>query len=234
MHLNSEKKKVTVWLAKMPKYLGEQIMKLGNGSYIGSLQVVPTQQGSSCSIKFSDSILSSGIPREHNIEIKDRNNNMYLVSNDRNKMIIEGVINKECFINPVMNADYIRFKKTQKTQSTNHEEKVKVIDYFAEVKRNAKYSSLREMEMLAKKRKQMLQDKKRERLEREDVLEIIFNAFEKHDLWTVRDLADFSGQPVAYIQELVNEICVLNKKDHKNTYELKPEFKNDHQQKFSY
>ena len=234
MHLNSDKKKITVWLAKVPKYLGDRILALNGGSLIGSLQVIQTAQGSSCCVKFSDTILSGGIPKEHNIEIKDRNTNMYLVSDDGKRMAIEGVINKECFINPVMNADYLRFKRAQKTQNNNVEEKVKVIDYFAEVKRNAKYSSLREMEILARRRKQMLQEKKRERLDREDVLEILFNAFEKHEFWTIRDLADFSGQPVAYIQELVNEICNLNKKDHKNTYELKPEFKNDQQQKFNY
>ncbi|XP_077301486.1 general transcription factor IIF subunit 2-like [Arctopsyche grandis] len=128
---------------------------------------------------------------------------MYLISNDKKKMYIEGTVNKECFVQPVVNAEYLKFKRSLKETEN---EKVKVLDYFAEVKRNGKYSSLREMEVLAKKRKQMLQEKKRERLEREDVLEILFNAFEKHDLWTVRDLADFSGQPVAYIQELVNEV----------------------------
>lgn len=229
MHLHSDKKKVTVWLAKVPRYLGERIMSLNGGSLIGSLQIDQTPQGTRCNIKLENNIVNSGIPKEHNIEIKDRNTNMYLVSNDSKKMTVEGVVNKECFINPVVNAEYLKFKRSLKNSSDNTEEKVKVIDFFAEVKRNAKYSSLREMDVLAKKRKQMLQDKKRERLDREDVLEILFNAFEKHDLWTVRDLADFSGQPVAYIQELVNEVCTLNKKDHKNTYELKPEFKDDNQ-----
>lgn len=228
MHLNSEKKKVTVWLAKMPKYLGERIMSLNSGATIGSLQINQTPQGSTCTLQISDSILNSGIPKEHTIEIKDRNTSMYLISSDQKKMNIEGVVNKECFVNPVVNSEFLRFKRSLKAKED--EEKVKMIDYFAEVKRNAKYSSLREMEILAKKRKQMLQEKKRERLEREDVLEIMFNAFEKHDLWTVRDLADFSGQPVAYIQELVNEVCNLNKKDHKNTYELKAEFKDSNQQ----
>lgn len=234
MHLNSEKKKLSVWLTKVPKYLGEQILKLRKGSVVGTLNVERSSLAEvpALKIKLSNALLGTGIPTEHIIEIKDKEKPMYLVSHSKDgavlnegAMEVEGIINKECFIRPVINSEYLQYKRRMKSTEQSTEERVKVIDYFAEVKRNAKYSTLKEMEMLARKRKQMLQDKKRERLEKADVMEIVFNAFEKHERWTVRDLADFSGQPVAYIQEIVNEICVLNKKDHKNTYELKPEYK---------
>ena len=54
---------------------------------------------------------------------------------------------------------------------------------------------------------------------------MVFKAFEKYSSWTVKDLADFCGQPVAFIQEIVSDICVLNKKDLKNMYELRPEYR---------
>lgn len=228
MHLNSKKKNLSIWLAKVPKYLGEQILKLNKGSSIGILQIDRISDSTTLQIKLSDIICNTGIPKEHTIEVRDKEKPMYLSSHsikgNKEEMSIEGMINKECFIRPRMNKEYLNFKKMSNKEET--EEKVKILDHFEELKRTAKYGTLKEMEILAKKRKQMLQDKKRERLERNDVMEIVFNAFEKHERWTVRDLADFSGQPVAYIQELVNEICVLNKKDHKNTYELKPEYKN--------
>ncbi|ELA40949.1 uncharacterized protein VICG_02038 [Vittaforma corneae ATCC 50505] len=234
MRLNSEKKKLSVWLTKVPKYLGEQILKLRKGSVVGTLSVGRSSPAETpaLQIKLSNALLDTGIPTEHIIEIKDKGKCMYLASHCRDNaelneetMDVEGIINKECFIRPVLNSEYLQYKRRMKNAEESTEEKVKVIDYFAEVKRSAKYSTLKEMDILARKRKQMLQDKKRERLEKTDVMEIVFNAFEKHKRWTVRDLADFSGQPVAYIQEIVNEICVLNKKDHKNTYELKPEYK---------
>ncbi|KAI5173208.1 transcription initiation factor TFIIF subunit beta [Pancytospora epiphaga] len=81
--------------------------------------------------------------------------------------------------------------------------------------------------MMARNRKIMLQEKKRERLDSQDVYDMIFNAYEKRPLWTVKDLADFTGQPTAYIQELIADICVLNKKDHRHAYELKPEYKDN-------
>lgn len=279
MEFNTKKKKLTVWLAKVPKYLGEQIINQRRGTTIGNIEVEKTSDEiPSLKIRFSNMILNNGsIPKEHIIEIKDKPNTMYLVSHSGNMsnsninsnintninsnmnvsrsnnkstntskpttnnnktnatnnnkttnkstFEVEGLINKECFVRPVINAEYLQFKRKQKNQQESTEEKVKVIDYFSEVKRSAKYSALKEMDLLARKRKLMLQGKKRERLEKSDVMEIVFNAFEKHSFWTVKDLADFSGQPIAYIQEIVNEICVMNKKDHKNTYELKPEYK---------
>lgn len=218
MDLNTDKKKITVWLAKLPKYLGERITKLQNNATAGKLHI----NGSEIKIRFSDSVLSSGIPTEYTVDLREKDNGMYLV-NSKN-MNIQGHINKECFIKPVINSQYLEFKRNlSKTKDLVAE--TMVVDYYTEAKRTSKYSSIKEMDILARKRKEMLQSKKRERLNKEDVMEIVFNAFEKHSLWTVKDLADFSGQPLAYIQEIVNEICVLNKRDHKNTYELRPEYK---------
>lgn len=231
MEFNTKKKKLTVWLTKVPKYIGEQIMNQRKGTIIGNIEVDKTEnQSPSLKIRFSNLILNGGIPKEHVIEIKDKPSTMYIVSTNNNdnknrRMDVEGLVNKECFIRPVLNKEYLEYKRKQKAKEEFEEEKVQVIDYFSEVKRSAKYSVLKEMDTLARKRKLMLQGKKRERLEKSDVMEIVFNAFEKHSFWTVKDLADFSGQPIAYIQEIVNEICVMNKKDHKNTYELKPEYK---------
>lgn len=231
MHLKTEKKNLSVWLARVPKYLGEKIMGLRRGSLIGTLGISRPTAGNSVTLQVKLANTLTGIPLEHIIEMRERDNFMYLVNHDTSSenptsMEVEGVVNKECFIRPVINAEYLEFKRKMKNREEVAEEKTKVVDYFSEVKRSAKYSTLKEMDLLARKRKQMLQGRKRERLEKGDIMEIVFNAFEKHERWTVRDLADFSGQPVAYIQEIVNEVCMLNKQDHKNTYELKPEYKN--------
>lgn len=268
MILNTDKKKVTVWLAKLPKYLGEKILSADREIRIGTLNINRKENDNQVTIEISDTLKGTGIPTEYTISIKDQDKPMYILQNDANRskgsnavdspsinsrrsvpdlskvknksfsellkdspfpeegsFSIQGVINKECFIRPVINEKYLEYKKAMQSLAEQNESTVKMIDYFAEVRKGEKYGSLKEMDILARKRKKQLQDKKRERLDKQDVIDIIFNAFEKHEFWTVRDLADFSGQPVAYIQELVSEICVLNKKDHRNTYELKPEYK---------
>lgn len=191
------------------------------GTVLGSLGVEKTEMGATLDFQLSKMIQDTGIPKKYIVEMKEKEKGMYLVTQGKG-MEVEGIVNKEVFIRPVMNSEYLEFKRRMRAAE---EEKVKVIDYFSEMKRSGKYSMLKEMDVLARKRKQMLQEKKRERLDKEAVMEILFNAFEIHERWTVKDLADFSGQPVAYMQEIVNEVCVLNKRDHRNTYELKPEYK---------
>lgn len=225
MNIDTSNKKVTVWIAKVPKYIGEKMMQCEEETVMGTLSIDRTETGVSLGIKLSDEMLSTGIPAEHIIDVKQRDGNAYIIGGVPESISIDGCIDKECFIRPVINAEYLSFKKSQKTE--NVESEVKIIDYFTEIRKGEKYGSLKELDSLAKKRKVMLQEKKRERLDSQDVLDMIFNAYEQHNLWTVKDLADFTGQPVAYIQELVSDICVLNKKDHKNSYELKPEYRHN-------
>lgn len=226
MIFNTEKKNTTIWLAKVPKYLGEQILKIKKDSKVGTLFINgnPNTGDTSVEITLAGHIIKSGIPTDHVIDVKNKSQGMYLVSNSLEQMEVQGVLNRECLIRPVMSAQYFDYKRKVNAMKNGTESEVKVID-TKDYKKTSKYVSIKEMDMLARKRKEMLQNKKRERLEKDDVIEMMFNAFEKHSLWTVKDLADFSGQPVAFIQEIVSEICVLNKKDHRNTYELKPEYK---------
>lgn len=226
MNLDTSNKRLTVWIGKFPKYISDIILNSKSKLNIGHLSIDKNDKLATVDIKIdlSEQLKMHDIPTEHTIEIKDKDLKMYVIKNDLNKLYVEGFINKECFIKPIINSKYLEYKKLQ-MKNKNEENSVKIMDYFSEIRKGEKYGSLRELEILAKKRKTMLQEKKRERLDSQDVLEMIFNAFEQHDLWTVKDLADFTGQPVAYIQKLINEICVLNKKDHKSSYELKPEYK---------
>lgn len=229
MKINTANKKLTVWIAKVPKYLGEKIMGCRGETTIGTLSIdrAPENAGAVVRVCLSDAFQKMNIPVDHLIDIKEREQRMYIVSSGGDQMVVEGHVNKECFIRPVINERYLEHKRRLQASQNRGETATKIIDYFTEVRKGEKYGSLKEIDILARKRKIMLQEKKRERLDSQDVYDMIFNAYEQRELWTVKDLADFTGQPVAYIQELVAEVCVLNKKDHKNSYELKPEYKNN-------
>lgn len=227
MNFDTTNKNLTVWIARVPKYLGKIIKKHNKQLDVGTLTIERDAASGGARLDFdlSSALTATGIPKEYKIEVKDRESNrMYIVHEQEDGMVVDGCVNKECYIRPVMNAEYLKYKKESMDTSVE-QGGVKIIDYFSEVRKGEKYGSLRELESLARKRKAMLQEKKRERLDVQDVLDMIFSAYEQRDLWTVKDLADFTGQPVAYIQELVSEICTLNKKDHRNTYELKPEYR---------
>uniref|UniRef100_A0A667GLV4 General transcription factor IIF subunit 2 n=1 Tax=Lynx canadensis TaxID=61383 RepID=A0A667GLV4_LYNCA len=58
------------------------------------------------------------------------------------------------------------------------------------------------------------------------VLDMLFSAFEKHQYYSRKDLVDITKQLVGYLKEILKEIGVQNVKGiHKNTWELKPEYR---------
>ncbi|KAJ6661720.1 hypothetical protein lerEdw1_013242 [Lerista edwardsae] len=70
------------------------------------------------------------------------------------------------------------------------------------------------------------EDGKRARSEKQQVLDMLFSAFEKHQYYNIKDLVDITKQPVGYLKEILREIGIYNVKGtHKNTWELKPEYR---------
>ena len=201
------------FLVKVPKYLGDQIKSLKDNSIVGTLSVEDDLQ-----IKLINSIF----PNEYILNIKPEKEKYAAFFTEDN------VIVNECseFMNitPVMNSEFFAFKKNFNAQK-QAQRQIKELDHFAELKKGEKYAKLKEMEAFAKKKKQHLQNKKRDRLDKADVFDLIFKAFEMQTNWTVKDLSNACSQPLAYIQELINEVAVLDKSDHRNTYVLKDQYK---------
>ncbi|KAM5288216.1 general transcription factor IIF subunit 2 isoform 3-T3 [Ctenodactylus gundi] len=70
------------------------------------------------------------------------------------------------------------------------------------------------------------EDGKRARADKQHVLDMLFSAFEKHQYYNLKDLVDITKQPVGYLKEILKEIGIQNVKGiHKNTWELKPEYR---------
>nr|CAH8870352.1 unnamed protein product [Trichobilharzia regenti] len=64
------------------------------------------------------------------------------------------------------------------------------------------------------------------RRDKEDVLQDLFKAFERHQYYSIKDLVVLTKQPLAYLTEILREIAVFNNHiPHKNMWELKPEYR---------
>ncbi|KAL0265991.1 UNVERIFIED_CONTAM: hypothetical protein PYX00_011708 [Menopon gallinae] len=203
MEIETDKSSISVWLVKLPSFLAEKIAEITGEQTIGEILISPSAKDAPATIQFqlSQELISQGLPVDYSLSFTDKTDKLYVLKDDGDRHRVEGALVK-------------------RPPST-----IKVINYLREGRQSEKFGSVSELEYLARKRKKILQAKKRERLEKNEVIDILFKAFEKYPAWTARDLADFSGQPVAFIQEILPEICVLNKKDYKNLYELKPEYK---------
>jgi transcription initiation factor TFIIF subunit beta len=66
---------------------------------------------------------------------------------------------------------------------------------------------------------------KRERMPRNDLLDLIFQIFEDKPLFSFKELQDKTQQPAQWLKELLNEVCNIEKGGPNNgMYQLKPEF----------
>uniref|UniRef100_A0A8C7SP98 General transcription factor IIF subunit 2 n=1 Tax=Oncorhynchus mykiss TaxID=8022 RepID=A0A8C7SP98_ONCMY len=59
---------------------------------------------------------------------------------------------------------------------------------------------------------------------RQQVMDMLFSAFEEHQYYNIKDLVEVAKQPT-YLKEILREMGVYNAKGtHKSTWELKPEY----------
>merc|ERR1719320_1052265 len=78
---------------------------------------------------------------------------------------------------------------------------------------------------LAHERQKKAEGKKM-RDDKEKVQEILFALFEKHQFYNIKDLAQETRQPMAYLKQILKEVCNYSvKPPNRNMWKLKPEYR---------
>ncbi|KAI5184596.1 transcription initiation factor TFIIF subunit beta [Nematocida homosporus] len=216
-----ERRHTKVTLVKVPRVLAECLERYESGTEVGAIE----ETANGVVFRVCAGIGPSGLPREWHMDTRVRQPGMFTFVQRSQSATIDGIVAEEATIRPEITPEYLRYKK-ERAKALEVRREVKAVDSLREGIRMEKYGAS-EYDLMARRRKKMLLDKKRERLAKTEVMDIMFRAFEEYPYWSLKDLADRSGQPQAYIQEILPEIAVMNKKTHKNMYELKPEYKNN-------
>jgi transcription initiation factor TFIIF subunit beta len=226
MFVDSRNRKNSLVVVKLPMFLAERLEKTIPGCTVGILDTgdsskwIP-EEGTSFTL--DPSLSGQDFPCSYRVDAHEKSNSMCFTESPRG-ILLEGTVAKEAQMRPVISAGYLRFKR-ERESSLRAPRMVKAIDSQSEGRRIERQGGATEYDLLARKRKKILMERKRERLAKTEVMEILFKAFDEQSNWALKDLADRSGQPQAYIQEILPEIAVMNKKTHRNTYELKPEYR---------
>ncbi|KAM0674994.1 General transcription factor IIF subunit 2 [Gurleya vavrai] len=214
MIFETEGNEVTVWLVKFPVFLSQGILNLQSETEIGTIEVIDK------SINLKLSPMLNALPKEYSIKIEDITKHMYVIKSDSWVTKVEGRLVKDCNVIPVINKQYIEFKKNSIKEIKKELQNIELRDVTHDTN---------EIDNMAKRRKKLLMEKKRERLDKNEVMDIIFRAYETSESFTTKEIADYCGQPIAYMQEILPEISIMNKKDQRNAWFLKDEYK--HQKK---
>lgn len=238
-----------VWLVKVPNYLAEVWNKADPTGIVGALEIPATPGvGRNVTFRLADNLVKQGsientdIPVEHKLIMSDVHQTLGVFSESpmeegggeegdaadnntggggRCQIVIEGKIAKRADCRPLGTAGYMALKRKAIEKACIPERQAiqtSVVNSFKPV--NSHQIDIFEPE---KKRKE---DRKRVRGEREEVLDQIFQAFEKHQYYSLKDLVGITQQPVVHLKAILTDVCTYNLKNpHKNTYELKPEYR---------
>uniref|UniRef100_A0A8B9KP15 General transcription factor IIF subunit 2 n=2 Tax=Astyanax mexicanus TaxID=7994 RepID=A0A8B9KP15_ASTMX len=220
--LTGAKQNTGVWLVKVPKYLSQQWAKAsGRGEVSFTLNEELTTIDST-----SEKASLVRAPREHPFTMQTVGGQTLAVftenSSGENKIALEGVVVQRAECRPAASENYMKLKKLQIEESLKPHRFSQQLDKA--VTTNYKPVANHAYNLDYEKKKK--EEGKRARADKQQVLDMLFSAFEKHQFYNIKDLVDITKQPVIYLKEILRDIGIYNVKGtHKNTWELKPEYR---------
>jgi len=212
-----------VWLVKIPSFLAEAWSKQSDKTdALGTINIkedVATKVYD-MSIKLKESPTIQDLPKEYSLNCKPPPNLMNIFSENQEdgRMAIEGTVEFSCDVKPQYSEEYKRLCRGRLDKSMTKTRVLKTID---QEKDKELMKPIREN--LTKKK---VEDK-RERIDKDVLIDKIFTLFEKQAFYDLKTLASETKQPTQYLKEVLTDLCVFNKRGpRKGMFELQPQLKN--------
>uniref|UniRef100_A0A2P2HXT2 General transcription factor IIF subunit 2 n=1 Tax=Hirondellea gigas TaxID=1518452 RepID=A0A2P2HXT2_9CRUS len=231
-----------IWLVKVPKFMRDAWSKKDTDAEVGRLTIskIPGQKTTSISFSLNEQYCTAhALPKEHKFISHDLKQSLGVFSlpiapdSDvvmtaieatalaSSNVALEGQVIQKFECQPLMDERYLKLKLETKKKAETPARKAIPIDRPASV---YKPKTSHPHKMAIEKQKESEGKKARE--DKDKVLEMLFAAFEKHQYYNIKDLQKLTKQPITYLKEILKEVCDYNVKNpHKNTWELKREYR---------
>ncbi|KAF2356387.1 Transcription initiation factor IIF beta subunit [Trinorchestia longiramus] len=233
-----------IWLVKVPKFIRESWTANSGDSEVGRLKITkhPGQKMPTITFSMNEALTSADqLPREHKFLTHDIKQSLGVFSLPRSategsqnadgasaevtggqyNVSLEGQVIQKFECQPVMDDNYLKLKLETKRAAATPARQAIAIDRPANVYKPISYHAHK-----VAQEKQKESEGKKAREDKDKVLEILFAAFEKHQYYNIKDLQKITRQPITYLKEILKEVCDYNiKNPHKNTWELKREYR---------
>lgn len=244
-----------VWLVKVPKYIANKWEKAPGTIEVGKLKISKQHgQKAQVSLTLSDAVINldseERIPREHRLDVSVVTkqtlgvfshmirklllfiSSLIMLFNflagksddvvpESEKLFMEGRIVQKLECRPDADPLYMQLKRESIKRASVPQRKVQSLDKIVQ---NFKPVSDHKHNIEYKERKKA--EGKKARDDKHAVLDMLFNAFEKHQYYNIKDLVKVTRQPIGYLKDILKEVCDYNMKNpHKNMWELKKEYR---------
>ncbi|NWI95379.1 T2FB factor, partial [Pitta sordida] len=218
----------------VPKYLSQQWNKASGRGEVGKLRIVKNQGRTEVSFTLNEELASISdiggkptsvsAPREHPFLLQSVGGQTLTVFTETpvDKLALEGIVVQRAECRPAASENYMKLKRLQIEESSKPLRLSQQLDKAV----TTNYKPVANHQYNIEYEKKKKEDGKRARADKQQVLDMLFSAFEKHQYYNIKDLVDITKQPVIYLKEILREIGIYNVKGtHKNTWELKPEYR---------
>ncbi|KFU92009.1 General transcription factor IIF subunit 2, partial [Chaetura pelagica] len=236
-----------VFFFQVPKYLSQQWSKASGRGEVGKLRIAKNQGRTEVSFTLNEELAnisdiggkptSVSAPREHPFILQSVGGQTLTVFTETavesqpeeksdggstDKLALEGIIVQRAECRPAATENYMKLKRLQIEESS----KPVRLSQQLEKAVTTNYKPVANHQYNIEYERKKKEDGKRARADKQQVLDMLFSAFEKHQYYNIKDLVDITKQPVIYLKEILREIGIYNVKGtHKNTWELKPEYR---------
>ncbi|KAJ2890309.1 hypothetical protein IWW38_004207, partial [Coemansia aciculifera] len=231
-----------VWLVKVPQFLAEKWKRpRKDGVQIGKIRIYdrPDQSGNNIAILLNESEEYNDIPKRYRMQVtNEKVRNMFIFSEGRdpNEVVkptssqaakavpiaMTGTVHHECTVTPEYTDEY---KRIMRKRVLDQHENARKIQTGNQTSFNRSMLKAQTGGFETSK-KRLGADAKMARVDRNDLMELLFACFERHTYWGFKGLVEETRQPTAFLKEVLADIAILNKRGpYVATYSLKPEFK---------
>ncbi|XP_028170229.1 general transcription factor IIF subunit 2 [Ostrinia nubilalis] len=229
-----------VWLVKVPKYIANKWDKAPGNIEVGKLKITrKTGNKPQVQLSLSEAVLclkdpgEQSIPKDHRLGVSNETrqslgvfshavpSNTDSVVPESEKLYMEGRIVQKLECKPYANNTYYKLKSESIRKASMPQRQVQQLDRIVQT---FKPVAVHKHDLEYQERKKA--EGKKARDDKDAVLNMLFAAFEKHQYYNIKDLQKITRQPIVYLKEILKEVCNYNLKNpHKNTWELKPEYR---------
>ncbi|XP_035908080.1 general transcription factor IIF subunit 2 [Anopheles stephensi] len=227
-----------VWLVKVPKYIANKWEKAPGNIEVGKLKISKqVGQKAQVSLTLSDAVINidpaEEIPRDHRLDVSVVTKQTlgvfsHAITTTRDdpvpeceKQYMEGRIVQKLECRPYADHCYMKMKLESIRKASQPARQVKSLEKIVH-----NYKPVSDHKHNIEDRERKKAEGKKSRDDKNAVLDMLFNAFEKHQYYNIKDLVRITRQPISYLKEILKEVCDYNMKNpHKNMWELKKEYR---------
>ncbi|KAI8070688.1 transcription initiation factor IIF, beta subunit-domain-containing protein [Gongronella butleri] len=225
--LNLDSMNTKIWLVKVPKFLAAKWSNMEQEDVnLGSVRIY----SHTISLILPEDT-QEDIPKEYSVRIspEEVQNRYIFTQTEHGRRFMRGKVHHDCTATPAQFGTYRSIMRKRVADADEPQRSVRVLNQDSQpvfvpgASSNIPSSNFFDF-VEPKKRK--ADKEKATRMPRNELMDMLFVAFDRYPYWSFKGILEHTRQPAQYLKEVLNEICVLNKRGpYAGNYQLKPEFK---------